>query len=113
VRTYRINFKVPWLSWGVEVNDNLLVRQAKLLYDNVSAMGPWAAMVRIESDLWGVTVDSCHDEVEITRVRLFSMTLAMTSSTDDAGDFARLLAFEKRYAYVLLYTVSRSCILVF
>ena len=74
VRTYRINVKVPWFSWGVEVNDDLLVRQAKLLYDNMSAMGPWATMVRIERDLWGVAVGSCHDYIEITRVRLFSMT---------------------------------------
>jgi len=46
-----IDLQVPWVSWLVQVDMNLLVFHAQLSKGDVHAMCIWAAMVSVKSDL--------------------------------------------------------------
>lgn len=48
---YRVDLEVPGLARGIEVNNNLLILETKLLEGDVSAVGPGAEVVCVEDDL--------------------------------------------------------------
>lgn len=56
--TYRVYFKVPWLTGLVEIDDDLFVLQPELLDHDVCAVSPRAAVVGVECDLV-----ASHDDV--------------------------------------------------
>jgi len=50
-RRYRVHFEIPVLSWFLEVDDDLFIRELEFLERDVSSMCVWTAVVCVESDL--------------------------------------------------------------
>lgn len=61
--TYRVNLKIPWLSRLIEINDYFLIRQAKLLHNDMCTMCPRTSVVGVKLDLWRVSINVSHVEL--------------------------------------------------
>lgn len=68
-RTYRVDFQIPWLAWGVQVNGDLFEGKTQLLKNNVGAMSPGAGAIGVESDLGGRHDEYVYRLRELTAVK--------------------------------------------
>jgi hypothetical protein len=59
--TYRVDLQVPRLPRLVQINDNLIKLQPQLLQHDMRSMRPRTFMVRVQSNLRGVSIYLSHD----------------------------------------------------